>query len=152
MDYEIVFLDEMKVAGPIIRTTNENGKSMIDQPGFWSSYFENNITAMINNKINPAEIMGVYLDYENDYTKPFSFMIAYKVEKFIGIQEGIVTKIIPSGKYARFVGKGKDNMEKVANTWRRIWESDIERRYNVDFELYNLNDPDSDVVIYIGIK
>jgi predicted transcriptional regulator YdeE len=38
MNYKEVHKPEMKIVGISLRTTNENGKSSIDQPTFWHHF------------------------------------------------------------------------------------------------------------------
>ncbi|MBN1798737.1 MAG: AraC family transcriptional regulator [Spirochaetales bacterium] len=150
MNYKEVHKPEMKIVGISLKTTNENGKSSIDQPAFWHYFINNNIQEKIPNKVNPTNIMGVYTDYVGDYTKPFTFIIGFEVSCFATVPKGMVSVNIMAGRYALFTGKGKDNVEKVTNTWEKIWQSDIKRCYKTDFEVYDLTDKKADVEIYIG--
>ncbi|WP_319801749.1 GyrI-like domain-containing protein [Clostridium beijerinckii] len=59
---------------------------------------------------------------------------------------------MPSGKYAKFSIKG--HMEKaVVETWSKIWQMDLDRRYEADFEKYLNSDFDNAKIdIYISLK
>ena len=79
MKYEIVELEEKIVEGIGIRTTNEDGKSMQDIGRLWQQYFADGMYEKIPNKVN-GKTIGLYTDYEGDYTKPYSFMVGSQVE------------------------------------------------------------------------
>ncbi|MGN6195766.1 MAG: hypothetical protein ACTHOB_12565 [Ginsengibacter sp.] len=45
--------------------------------------------------------------------------------------------------------------DSVANSWKDIWNSDLERLYNVDFEVYDKKSKDwnnAEVTLFISIK
>ncbi len=150
MEFEIVELQEKMVEGIGIRTTNENGKSMQDIGLLWQKFFAEGEYDEIAHKINQKTI-GLYTDYEGDYTKPYYFMVGCEVEK--KSQSG-VTKIIPKGKYAKFVIRG-DVQKSVGEAWGKIWQMDLKRKYGCDFEEYQNNSEDiqnQEIHIYIGLE
>ena len=62
--------------------------------------------------------------------------------------------VIPKAEYVKIIATGK-MPDCVANAWRNIWASNLERTYRTDFEIYderskNWNDPEVDV--YVGCK
>ena len=79
MEYEIVKLEEKWVEGIGRITTNEAGKSMQDIGEVWQQFFANGIYDKIPNKVNHKTI-GLYTDYEGNYTKPYYFMAGAQVE------------------------------------------------------------------------
>ena len=95
---------DIKIIGTKIRTTNENGQSMKDQPEHWNRFFHENLKDKISNKLTPDKIYGVYFDYEKDHTKPYSFLIGFEVSSFEEVPENMFTHIIPADKYALFIG------------------------------------------------
>lgn len=150
MEFEIVELQEKMVEGIGIRTTNENGKSMQDIGLLWQKFFAEGEYDEISHKINQKTI-GLYTDYEGDYTKPYYFMVGCEVKK--KSQSG-VTKIIPKGKYAKFVIRG-DVQKSVGEAWSKIWQMDLKRKYGCDFEEYQNNSEDiqnQEIHIYIGLE
>lgn len=150
MEFEIVELQEKMVEGIGIRTTNENGKSMQDIGLLWQKFFAEGEYDEIPHKINQKTI-GLYTDYEGDYTKPYYFMVGCEVKK--KSQSG-VTKIIPKGKYAKFVIRG-DVQKSVGEAWSKIWQMDLKRKYGCDFEEYQNNSEDiqnQEIHIYIGLE
>jgi predicted transcriptional regulator YdeE len=66
----------------------------------------------------------------------------------------MATLIIPTGNYIKFVASGPIP-DCIGNTWKQIWDSDIPRTYQADFEIYDersKNWKDGQVDIYIGIQ
>lgn len=153
MEYEIVELEEKVVEGIVVKTTNENGKSMQDIANMWQTFFTQGVYEKIENKVN-GKTIGLYTDYEKDYTKPYNFMICTEVSKQSGNAENRVVKIIPKGKYAKFVIHG-DVQNAVGKAWGEIWNMDLNRKYTCDFEEYQNNSSDmqnQEIHIYIAIE
>lgn len=153
MKYEIVELEEKKVVGVKIKTTNQNGKSIQDIGMTWQKLFADGIYEKIQNKVNNKTI-GLYTEYEGDYTKPYTFVAGVEVSEELENNKEIVTKIIPKGKYAKFIITG-DVQNSVGQAWQEIWSMDLKRKYNCDFEEYQNNSQDmqnQEIHIYIAIK
>ncbi len=153
MKYEIVELEEKKVVGVKIKTTNQNGKSIEDIGMTWQKLFADGIYEKIQNKVNNKTI-GLYTEYEGDYTKPYTFIAGAEVSEELENNKEIVTKIIPKGKYAKFIITG-DVQNSVGQAWQEIWSMDLKRKYNCDFEEYQNNSQDmqnQEIHIYIAIK
>lgn len=150
MEYEIVELQEKMVEGIGLRTTNENGKSIQDIGKLWQKFFAEGEYDKIEHKANQKTI-GLYTDYEGDYTKPYYFMVGCEAKKK---SQNRMTKIIPKGKYAKFVIKG-DVQKSVGEAWGKIWQMDLKRKYDCDFEEYQNNSQDmqnQEIHIYIGLE
>lgn len=153
MEYEIVELKEKIVEGVEIRTTNQNGKSMEDIAREWQTFFEQGIYNKIENKINNKTI-GLYTEYEGDYTKPYKFVVCSEVKGESKNIENRVIKTIPEGKYAKFIITG-DVQKSVGEAWSRIWNMNLKRKYTCDFEEYQNNTEDmnnQEIHIYIAIE
>lgn len=153
MEYEIVELEEKVVEGIVVKTTNENGKSMQDIANMWKTFFTQGVYEKIENKVN-GKTIGLYTNYEKDYTKPYNFMVGTEVSKQSGNTENRVVKIIPKGKYAKFVIHG-DVQNAVGKAWGEIWNMDLNRKYTCDFEEYQNNSSDmqnQEIHIYIAIE
>ena len=94
--------------------------------------------------------MGIYTDYENNEHGDYTFMTACEVSG--DIHEGFEVRILPSGKYAKFIVIG-NMMTAVGEFWQKLWQMPLERKYLFDFEEYRNDDPENcEVHIYIGIK
>lgn len=152
MKYEIVELEEKVVAGIKIKTTNQNGKAMQDIGTTWQKLFAEGIYERLPNKVN-GKTIGLYTEYEGDFTKPYVFIAGAEVsQEFVG-DEKVAIKIIPNGKYAKFVIIG-DVKNSVGQAWQEIWNMDLKRKYTCDFEEYQNNSEDmqkQEIHIYIAI-
>lgn len=153
MKYEIVELEEKIITGVAIKTTNQDGKSITDIGKQWQKLFEKGIYSRIENKVNNKTI-GLYTEYEGDYTKPYMFIAGAEVSKETESDEEIVNLVIPKGKYAKFVIIG-DVQNSVGQAWGEIWKSNLKRKYTYDFEEYQNNSEDmqkQEIHIYIAIE
>ena len=117
------------------KTTNESGQSGIDCGNLWQKFETENFAERIPGKLSD-EIYAVYYDYEGDYTKPFSYFIGCKVKIDTQNFQGMDSLIIPAGSYYKVIAKGK-MPDCVANSWKKIWSSIIDRAYQFDFEIYD---------------
>ncbi len=153
MKYEIVELDEKVVEGIRIKTTNQEGKSVQDIGMTWQKLFEDGVYNRIQNKVNNKTI-GLYTEYEGDYTKPYIFIAGAEVSKEEKDNEELANKFIPKGKYAKFVIIG-DVKKSVGQAWQEIWNMNLNRKYTCDFEEYQNNSEDmqkQEIHIYIAIE
>ncbi|HCQ90907.1 MAG TPA: AraC family transcriptional regulator [Clostridium sp.] len=153
MNYEIVNIQEKIVAGIGVETTNKNMKAMTDIGMLWGKFIGEKIIDSIPMRVNEKAI-GLYTEYEGDYTKPYKFYCAVEISGVIEEKDDIVTKVIPSGKYAKFTVKG--HMQKaVGEAWGKIWNMDLDRKYNCDFEVYHNDSEDINnqtIDIYISLN
>lgn len=153
MKYEIVQLKEKQVVGLLVRTTNENMKAVKDIASLWQKFIPEGIYESINHKINQKTI-GLYTDYEKDYSKPYNFMTCCEVSSINDLHASLQTKIIKAGKYAKFSIRGHLQKD-VLKAWQKIWSLDLDRTYQSDFEIYHNNSEDINnqiIDIYISIK
>jgi predicted transcriptional regulator YdeE len=94
----------------------------------------------------------VYFGYEGDYTKPFSYFIGCKVKIDTDTLQGMDNLIIPAGSFTKVIAKGK-MPDCVANSWKDIWSSKIDRAYKYDFEIYDERSKDwsnAEVEIFVS--
>ena len=153
MKYEMVELEEKVVQGIKIRTTNQNGQAIQEIGKTWQKLFADGIYEKIQNKANNKTI-GLYAEYEGDYTKPYTFMAGVETREKAESKEEIECIIIPKGKYAKFIVTG-DVQNSVGQAWQEIWNMDLKRKYICDFEEYQNNSNDmqkQEIHIYIGIE
>lgn len=138
MKYEVVKLEEKIVVGKSIKTTNQNGQSIKDIGAMWQEFIGGGCIQKIKNKVDGKGI-GLYTEYEGDASSPYTFMCCCEViDKYEG---DLDTKIINEGKYAKFTVKG-DVVKAVGDAWACIWEMDLDRKYDSDFELYHNDSED----------
>jgi predicted transcriptional regulator YdeE len=152
MNYEVVYLKEKTVAGIIIRTSNidPNMKKSIGET--WQRFFVGGVYQSISSKENDNSI-GLYTNYENKVNGAYDVMVCCEISKEEKLPTEINVKIIPEGKYAKFVTKG--HIEKaVAECWAKIWATDLDRKYSFDFEEYVSGSEmdNAEINIYISIN
>jgi predicted transcriptional regulator YdeE len=150
MSEEIVTLIGLKLKD---KTTNENAQAMIDCGNHWQKFEQEGILNKIPGK-SSANIYAVYYEYESDHTKPYSYFIGCPVAKDTPVPEGMDRLIIPKQKYDHIIAKGK-MPDCVADAWRNVWQSDRNRAYDFDFEIYSEKSSDwsnAEVDIYLSIK
>ncbi|TGE38442.1 AraC family transcriptional regulator [Desulfosporosinus fructosivorans] len=153
MDYEVVSLKEKTVVGLMVNTTNEDNKAMMDIGMLWGQFLQEGVYDAIFDKIN-AKGIGLYTDYQGDFTKPYKFVACCEVSDAKRIASKMVVKKILQGNYAKFIIKG--HMQRaVSEFWSNLWGLTLDRKYSTDFEEYQ-NDSDDmekqEIHIYIGLN
>jgi predicted transcriptional regulator YdeE len=150
MNYEIVTLDKKQVVGLSMMTTNENMQAASDIGGLWQN-FMGQTYSQIENKID-SKLIAIYTDYEDDHTKPYRFMCGAEVSSHAN--SGLKAITVNPGKYAKFTLVG-DMMTVVGPAWHKIWNMDLDRKYDTDFEYYHNDgdDPNNQTIeIYISLN
>lgn len=147
-------IQKFDIIGISVRTTNENGQSAQDIPALWNKFMTEGIQQKIPGKIS-EEIFCIYTDYEKDHTKPYTTILGCKVESLDFVPENMVGKTIESADYEKIIAKGNLTEGIVYNKWLEIWNSDLNRIFTADFEVYGekVQDPkNAEVDIYIAIR
>ena len=109
------------------------------------------ISELIPNKLS-KEVYAVYFEYEGDETKPFSYFIGCKVDKSLEPPTELEDLVIPSQDYTKFTAKGVMT-GCITDTWKQIWNADLNRKFGFDFEVYDERSQDwsnAEVDIYIS--
>ncbi|WP_029904612.1 GyrI-like domain-containing protein [Prevotella sp. 10(H)] len=155
MKYEEVTLDKFTVVGISVRTTNQNHQSQDDIVKLWQAFFRNGIIQSLPNKVSD-DIYCIYTDYESDYTGEYTTVIGYKVTdaESIPTNLSLTIKQIPESKYYKYISEGELPYA-VGRTWAHIWQSDIDRRYLADFDVYgeDAKDPaNARITTFLSIK
>lgn len=150
MDFEIVTLEEKIVAGISARTGNSAPDMGAVIGGLWSRFFQEGIYNAIPGKSN-QKALGLYLDYEGDAKADYTAMVACEVTE--EPREGGYTLYrVPAGRYAKFVIHG-DMVQAVGAAWQEIWEMDLPRRFQCDFEEYQDDSMENaEIHIYVGLQ
>ena len=104
MEYEIVNLKGMKIEGVSARTKNSDPNMTVVIGSLWDKFYRGGIYEGINNKINNKAV-EIYSDYESDMNSEYSVIVGCEVSTFNN-NRNVITKIIPEGKYAKFIVKG----------------------------------------------
>lgn len=147
-------IQKFSVIGISVRTTNENGQASQDIPALWSKFMTDSIAEKIPNKIGNS-IYCIYTEYEKDYTKPYTTILGCKVENLDTIPKGMVGKTFGEATYTKHFAMGNILQGIVFNEWTKIWNSDLNRAYTADFEVYGekaLNPENAEVDIFIAVK
>ena len=143
MNYEIVELKEKTIVGFAARTSNEDPQMGAIIGDLWKQLYTPENTEKIQNRVNSYAI-GLYSNYDKE---------GYQVTAGFEVSDaesgnGFAIKTIPAGRYAKFSVHG-DMIEAVANSWKEIWETPLDRTFTGDFEEYLSQE---DIDIYIAIK
>ncbi|MES2132895.1 MAG: GyrI-like domain-containing protein [Bacteroidota bacterium] len=147
-------LETFKIVGLSVRTTNENGQAATDIPALWSRFFAEEISSKITHKLSD-DMYCMYTDYEKDHTKPYTTILGYKVDSGASVPEGLTAKTVEAHTYDVIPAKGKMSEGFVFQAWQKIWNSDMNRTYTADFEVYGSKawDPENaEIEIYIAVK
>lgn len=134
LSFERVNLPHFFVAGIAVNTTNQDGQSAKDIGDLWTKFTTENMTEKIAGKLS-EDIYCVYTDYESDHTGRYTAVLGCRVENGADINSSFFTALVPAGDYHIYKPQGKFP-ENVANTWRQIWQTDIDRKYSADYDCY----------------
>jgi predicted transcriptional regulator YdeE len=151
-DYHIVKKPSMIIVGIKCRTSNAPDAAAHDIPKLWEKFYKDNVIEKIPNKAN-GEIFALYCDYEGDHTQPYTVVIGCVTSKADKVPEGMIAKEIPSSSYALFRAIG-EHPKALIKTWEKIWDTDLERTYSGDFEVYGekFSESPQEVEVYVAIK
>ncbi len=125
-------LDAFDVVGVSIVTSNESASEDIN--GVWERFFKESIGQSIGNRVDDV-IYAVYSDYEGDHTKPYRFTLGYKVKAADAVPDGLRHVQVQKGDYALMSAAG-EQPKALVETWTAIWQSDLDRSFATDFEVY----------------
>jgi len=112
------------------------------------------IQSKIPNKVS-EDLFCIYTDYEKDHTKPYTTILGCKVESLDVVPENMIGKTIESANYKELIAKGNLSEGIVFNKWLEIWNSDLDRSFTADFEVYGektQNPEKAEVAIYIALQ
>jgi predicted transcriptional regulator YdeE len=132
IDYQVVRKPKQFIVGLAVRTDNE--KAMKNIPEICAK-FQEGWQEKIQNCVND-DIVCAYLEYDEDYTKPYTYIIGCIVSSCDIIPSGMVCKELAAGLYAKIEVFG-DYPDSLMAAWEDIWDLDIERAYTSDFEVYD---------------
>ena len=150
MDYEIVTLKEKIAVGISARTSNASPDVGTVIGGLWERFFNGGIYASIPDKAD-ERALGIYRDYAGDERAEYTAMVACATT---GEPQGGEYDVcrIPAGQYARFIIHG-DMVQAVAAAWQEIWQMDLPRTFQCDFEEYQDDRMENaEIHIYVGLE
>ncbi len=152
MEYNIVEIEEFSIIGITIKTINKEGKSQKDIGELWGQFMAQNLISQIPN-LKSSEIFCIYTDYETDFTGEYLTILGCKVNSLDKIPEGFIGRKIPKTKYRHYKAIGKIP-DCVGDVWSQIWQSNINRSYIADFDVYGEKSKDpqnAEVDIYLSV-
>jgi len=152
MKYDIVNLKEKTVVGLSARTNNTAPDMGMVIGNLWKRFYQNGIYASIPNKEN-GKSLGIYTDYAGNEKDDYRVVVACEAKPTDAaiLPEGTEVRVLPAGRYAKFVVKG-DMQKAVADFWQQLWEMDLPRSFFCDFEEYQNSDMEqAEIHIYIGL-
>ncbi|MCF8325268.1 MAG: GyrI-like domain-containing protein [Leadbetterella sp.] len=147
-------MQKIDILGVSVRTSNNNGEAARDIPALWNKFMVEGIAEKIPNKVDET-IYCLYTDYEKDHTTPYTTILGCAVNTLSTIPDGMVSKTIEVANYQKYTAKGNLNEGIVFNEWVKIWNSDLNRAYSTDFEVYGgkaSNMENAEVDIFIALK
>ncbi|EPR9734708.1 GyrI-like domain-containing protein [Enterobacter asburiae] len=102
--------------------------------------------------LGSESIYAIYTNYESDYKGDFEYLTGIEAKSSIGNVESIFT--LPEGEYKCYsIENSTDLPNAVAKTWANVWSDEelslIERKYEVDYEIYR---KDGSFAVFVGIK
>ncbi len=153
MNYTTISHGPINIIGISVRTTNKDGQSGKDIQKLWDRLLGEKLIAQIPN-VESSEVYDIYTDYESDVNGPYTTILGCKVTSLDNVPEGFVSKVIPEGTYRLYENSGR-LPQCVVETWNNIWQSDAERAYVADFDVYNLQPTSPDnfhVKTYLSVK
>lgn len=120
----------------------------------WQSFFEQQVAQRIPNRANDV-IYAVYSDYEGDHTKPYRLTIGYAApSEAVSALTMLHAVQVGAGDYASLSARG-EQPKALIETWVAVWESDLDRAFKTDFEVYGprfFEEGVHEVLVYIGLK
>lgn len=137
-----VKMEAFNIIGISKKTSNKNYPAAQDIEQLWGEFLEKNIQNNTPGKID-ENIYVVYTDYEGDHNQPYTVLIGNKVESLNKVPRGLIGRSFRKANYLKFSPKGK-LPEIVIEQWVRIWNSDIDRAYTADLEIYGQNSDDTE--------
>lgn len=150
MNYEIVNLKEKVLLSlKPVRISNNDPEMSAKISKFWEEFMEKSPEIK---KPKTKKAICTYSNYESDEKGFYDISVGLEVTKPNTKSNKFILKIIPAGKYAKFIVKGP--MQKsVSEFWKKLWGMHLPRKFDCDFEEYQIADPsNAEVNIFISLK
>ncbi len=116
---------------------SEGGAEEIN--ALWETFFKDLVGSKIESRQDDV-VYAVYSDYEGDHTKPFRLTIGYKIFEDTDkpTPDGMHSVQVIEDEYGLVSTRGKQP-EALMEGWKSIWQSDLNRNFKTDFEVYGPN-------------
>jgi predicted transcriptional regulator YdeE len=147
-------MQKTTIVGISVRTSNNNGEAARDIPALWGRFMSEYLSSTIKNKIDDT-IFCVYTDYEKNHQAPYTAILGCAVSNAESLPDNMMAVEIQPGNYQKFTAKGNLNEGAVFNEWVKIWNSDLDRAYTTDYEVYGeraAKMENGEVDIFIALK
>ena len=141
-----------KIIGISVRTSNEDGRAKKDIGTLFASFLSLLMPEQIPGRLSP-DIYCIYTEYESDFNGPYTCIVGCRVDSLENIPDGFVGIYIAESAYRVYKSVG-NLAECVEDTWMQIWQSDINRKYAADFDIYGegaMDPENAEVDIYVSI-
>ena len=135
-----------------ISVVTDSEKATTDINALWERFFKESIGQQIDHKDNDV-IYAVYSDYEGDHTKPYRLTIGYRVNE-VARAISLHHVQVQANDYAILSAAGPQP-QALIETWTSVWESDLDRAYATDFEVYGprfFEEGVNEVLVHVGVK
>lgn len=149
-----VKIEPFDVIGIAIRTSNNNGQAAQEIAQLWQRFMAEGILQKIPNRVDDT-VYSLYTEYEGDHSKPYTAMLGCKVTNLDAIPVGLVGKSFDGGTFAKSSARGDLMQGMIVNQWMKIWESNLDRAYTVDFEVFGekaQNPADAEVDFLVAVN
>lgn len=118
----------------------------------WQVFFEQQVGQRIENR-DGESIYAVYSDYAGDHTKPYRLTIGYKVDGPVQATAFHAVQV-EEADYA-MMGAAGEQPKALMETWQAVWQSDLDRKFGTDFEVYGprfFEEGVNEVLVCIGVN
>ena len=135
-----------------ISIITDRSKATDDINALWEKFFKDSVGQQVQHKTDDV-IYCVYSDYEGDHEAPYRVTIGYKVTQ-TSTSDDFTAVTVQGQDYAMMSAAG-EQPKALLETWNAIWDSDLDRAYTTDFEIYGPNffkQGVNEVVIAIGLN
>lgn len=152
MNSEKVKFDRIDLVGISVRTSNAKTQKDGDIAKLWAAFFDQSIQKKIDNKLSD-DIYCVYTEYQSDFTGEYTTFIGCKVSSIQTLNQGLESLTIEAQDYLSFVSEG-EIPGCIMQTWNHIWNSNYDRAYKADFDVYGTESQDpthAKITTYLSI-
>jgi predicted transcriptional regulator YdeE len=149
MNYETVNLSQKTVSGLTIRTSNSDPNMTRDIGGLWQKFFTEDVYPNIPNK-KSGNTIGLYTNYENGAEGAYDLTVCCEISLLEAMPPQFDVKTIPADNYAKFVLHG--GMQEVSKFWSQLWNMELDRKFDCDFEEYQDGGDFENMDIYVYIS
>lgn len=136
-----------------ISVVTQSRRATGDINALWERFFIEQIGSKVSEKQDDV-IYAVYSDYKGNHTKPYRLTIGYKVPSDAVCPAGLHKVHVAAQDYAIVEAAGPQP-QTLIESWSAIWQSDMPRTFQTDFEVYGprfFDESIGEVLIYVGVE